>query len=1009
MKKLLIFVFLFSIVLCFAQTGKIAGKISIKDGGNALEGASVFLEDSETGTYTKANGTYILLNIPIGEHTVYTSFMGYERTSKTIVVEKGLTVVVNFELERSAIEIEGVSVSANRAIARETPVSFTDVSEELIKEKYTTGDMPQMLDDIPGLFSTTSGMGEAEITMRGFDAQKIQILINGIPVNDPESQVVYWSNWTGLSSNVKSVQVQRGAGASLYGSGAFGGSVNIETMGSANNSEITIRNSTGYYSTDGKSANEIGVMKDYTPINYNASIKYSSGKLFNDKFKFDLSVERKAGDYYVRGTEYDGWSFGLELENKLANHVLNTSFIYAPQKHNQARSTYDRELGKILGREFNFTNHKWQENKYLKPQLSIRDRWSFSPNSYLMTNLFLTSGMGGGSYANNIIFDASSGALLNKDLRSETQERKMFARYAYHVHNVTGYLLDGFEYDESSGAGTYTWAGDDKTVYSGSNTLDGDLSHTGKMTSYNNHNQIGLNSYFEKDITDFVNVIIGGEGRFWQADHYKEGSDFLHYNPEDADSVSSFDAYMRDYDYSSKVLNTSGFARTKINIPFDSVIQNINIMLDGQYAVYHSEVEENLIKFFDPIQGEFIDEGYYSSKMDSIDVWVHEDNGDSTLVRQTKFDDDDYKRTFDFFSPKFGVNVNIDDNWNVLANYSIVYKEPKLSNWYDRSEGPGMNQLDDIGREYDITPEKASTIEFGVGYKNGDLKADLTMYSTKYVDKIESVTFGQGDQLTTATINAGEATHQGIELSFSSTFGNFDTNASTTLSKNRWGALNFDKIFYEDAADVEDKVVPFSPEKMASGGIGYTFQEMPLNGTLRIGLNGKWTDDYFTTYDNVYCKQLYYFDDDGNFQSIGEHEFVENADGEGHYDLNPDTGEYYTNFQNTGEYDREWILRSSKLPAFLELNGSLSYKFNIGNHEAAIKLNVNNILNKKDNYSKAYITRAYGMQIKQADGSFDDPVFGEAATSGNSTGGGYYPYLSPSPLLNIFLTLEYKF
>jgi hypothetical protein len=70
---------------------------------------------------------------------------------------------------------------------------------------------------------------------------------------------------------------------------------------------------------------------------------------------------------------------------------------------------------------------------------------------------------------------------------------------------------------------------------------------------------------------------------------------------------------------------------------------------------------------------------------------------------------------------------------------------------------------------------------------------------------------------------------------------------------------------------------------------------------------------------------------------------------------------------------------------------------------------VNNILNKKDNYSKAYITKAYGMKIRQADGSLDDPVFGEAASSGNSTGGGYYPYLSPAPLLNVFLTLEYKF
>jgi len=984
-----------------AQTGKIAGKISNLETGDAIEGASVFLEDSQTGTYSKVNGTYQMLNVSVGEHTAHVRFMGYEQMESKVIVRSNETVMVNFQLKRSAVEIEGLSVTANRAIARETPVSFTDISEEIIKEKYTTGDMPQMLDDIPGLFSTTSGMGEAEITMRGFDAQKIQILINGIPVNDPESQKVYWSNWTGLSSNVKSVQVQRGAGASLYGSGAFGGSVNIETMGSANESEFTIRNSTGYYTTDGKSATTNGEMKEYHPFNYNVLLKYASGHLYNDKFKFDITAERKAGDYYIRGTEYDGWSYGLELENKLANHVINTSFIYAPQKHNQARSTYDPELGKLLGREFNFTNHKWQENKYLKPQLSIRDRWSFSPNSYLMTNLFLTTGKGGGSYANNIIFDASSGALLNKDLRSESLERKMLAKYAYNVYDQTGYMLDGFEYDENTGAGTYTWAGDDKTVYSGSNTLDGDLFHTSKMTMYNNHNQIGLNSYFEQDITDNVNMIIGGEGRLWQANHYKEGSNFLHYNPEDADSVSSFDAYMRDYDYSSKVLNTSGFARAKINIPFESVIQNINIMLDGQYAVYYSEVEENKIKFFDPIKNEFISEGYYTSYQDSMLVYENGVVTDTVSV----FNDDDYKRTFDFFSPKFGINVNINENWNALVNYSVVYKEPRVTDWYDSGNGPGVNQIVD-NKVTKLKPEKGNTIEGGVGFETDQLRIDATYYYTKYIDKIQRITDNHEDS---KTVNAGQAIHQGIELSFVGDYGNFDSNASLTMSNNRWGDLNFKQIFYEDAEDVEGKVVPFSPEKMASGGIGYTFQEMPLNGNLRIGLNCKWIDDYYTTYDNVYCKQLYYYDDEGNFVSMGEHEFVENPDGLGHYDLNSETGEYYINFHDEGEYDREWILRSSKLPAFFELNSSVSYKFNIGNNEAAIKLNINNILNKDDNYSKAYITKAYGMQVKQADGSFDNPTFGEAASDGNHDGTGYYPYLSPAPLLNIFLTLEYKF
>ncbi len=1010
--RLLIFVvFMIITSVLFAQTGKLAGKVSSAENGLPLEGVSVFLEETELGTYTKADGTYILKDIPAGEYNIFVSLMGYQQISRTVVIKDDLTEIQNFQLNRSAVKIEGIKVSANRAIARETPVSFTDISEEKIKEKYTTGDMPQMLDDIPGLFSTTSGMGEAEITMRGFEANKIQILINGIPVNDPESQIVYWSNWTGLSSNVKSVQVQRGAGASLYGSGAFGGSVNIETMGSEDYSHFTVRSSSGYYLTDGESATSNGEMEEYHPINYNLMLKYASGQLFDNKFKFDITAERKAGDYYIRGTEYDGWSFGVEAENRIANHVINTSFIVAPQKHNQARSTYDRELGKFLGREFNFTNHKWQENKYVKPQLSIRDRWSLSPSAYLMTNVFFTTGKGGGSYANNIIFDAESGALLSLPLLPENTERRRFAQYAFHVWEQTGYLLEGFEVEDMGGyyKGTYNWAGDDFTLYSGSNTFAGDSDHTSKMTSYNNHKQLGLNSYLEKDFSQNINTIIGVEGRYWMADHYKEGTNFRYYDPTDADSISTFDAYLIDYDYSSVVFNTSGFARTKIKIPFESMIQNINLMLDGQYAIYYSQVDENMIHFFDPATGEFIDEGYYDSKTDSISVWQHQPNGDSIQVYVPKFDDDDYKRTFSFFSPKVGINVNLNRNWNLLANYSIVYKEPRVSDWYDRSNGPGVNQVVD-NKKFTLKPEKGETIEGGFGFRSKKFKFETTYYHTRYTDKIERITDMHGDS---KTVNAGIATHQGVELAFNADIDNWDFNSSATFSRNRWGDLNFQYIFYERAADVEGKVVPYSPEKMAAGGIGYTFANMPMNGRMRLGLNAKWTDEYYTTYDNVYCKQLYYYDDDGNFQSIGEHEFVENPDGAGRYDYDPATGEYYINFQNTGEFDREWILRSSKLPAFFELNGSISYDFYIGKHEASIKLNVNNILNKQDNYSKAYIGRAYGMKLRRVDDdgnvSWENPVFGEGASNGNAQGGGFYPYLSPAPLLNVFLTLEYKF
>ncbi|MFO7896497.1 MAG: TonB-dependent receptor, partial [Candidatus Cloacimonadales bacterium] len=699
---------------------------------------------------------------------------------------------------------------------------------------------------------------------------------------------------------------------------------------------------------------------------------------------------------------------GFETENKVGTHVINSSFIVSPQAHNQARSTYDRELGKFLGREFNFTNHPWQENTYVKPQLCFRDKWTISPQTNVMTNLFITTGKGGGSYANNIIFDAESGALLYQPLNSVDVERRNFARHAYKIYQETGYLIEGMEIIDHGAyqEGQFTWEGETETVYSGSDFYTNQ--HTWKYKSYNNHQQFGLNSYFDHEFNDYFNLVLGAESRYWKADHYKEGSDFRYYQPSDPDSVSTLGAFVRDYDYTTDVLNTSGFVRSKIEIPFDSYIQNINLMLDGQYAVYYSEVNENLLQYYDFMKDEFIGEGFYATKNDSILVWQHDAAGDSTQVLASKFSADDYTRTFDFFSPKMGINVNLDDNWNVLANYSIVYKEPRVGDWYDRSEGPGVNQVVD-GKAFELNPEKGETFEVGAGYRNDIFKSDITYYHTKFTDKIENITDQHGDS---KTINAGNATHRGIEISLGGKYNNFDANSSATFSRNRWGDLNLQNIFYESAEDVEGKVVPYSPEQMASASLGYTFQDMPLMGSLRLGLSGKWSDEYYSTYDNVYVKQEYY-DEAGNFQSIGEHDFVANAEGEGAYDYDAATETYIKNFSGTGEYDREWIYSSSKLPTFFELNGSISYKFYLGSHETSIKLNINNILNKEDNYSKAYITRAYGMKLRREDEdgnvSWDDPTFGEGATGGNSTGGGYYPYLSPAPLLNLFLTMEIKF
>lgn len=83
----------------------------------------------------------------------------------------------------------------------------------------------------PGVYATKQGggFGDSRINVRGFDQKNVAVMINGIPVNDMENGWVYWSNWSGLSDATRTMQVQRGLGASKLAINSVGGTINIIT------------------------------------------------------------------------------------------------------------------------------------------------------------------------------------------------------------------------------------------------------------------------------------------------------------------------------------------------------------------------------------------------------------------------------------------------------------------------------------------------------------------------------------------------------------------------------------------------------------------------------------------------------------------------------------------------------------------------------------------------------------------------------------------------------------
>ncbi len=128
--------------------------------------------------------------------------------------------------------LEEALIKSTRA-GKEVPTTHTNVKKGELEKLNLGQDLPVLLDQTPSLVSTSdagAGVGYTSLRLRGSDQTRINVTLNGIPYNDAESQGVFWVNMPDLGSSVSNIQIQRGVGTSTNGAGAFGGTVNIQTM-----------------------------------------------------------------------------------------------------------------------------------------------------------------------------------------------------------------------------------------------------------------------------------------------------------------------------------------------------------------------------------------------------------------------------------------------------------------------------------------------------------------------------------------------------------------------------------------------------------------------------------------------------------------------------------------------------------------------------------------------------------------------------------------------------------
>ena len=142
-----------------------------------------------------------------------------------------LPLCANAQEEELRERLDSVVISASRA-GEKTPVSYTNVGRDQLRALNPSLSMPMALDLLPSVVTYNeggTGLGNSAMTIRGSKGSQINVTLNGITLNDAESQEVFWVNIPALTAMVSNVQVQRGLGTTVSGAGDVGASINMNT------------------------------------------------------------------------------------------------------------------------------------------------------------------------------------------------------------------------------------------------------------------------------------------------------------------------------------------------------------------------------------------------------------------------------------------------------------------------------------------------------------------------------------------------------------------------------------------------------------------------------------------------------------------------------------------------------------------------------------------------------------------------------------------------------------
>lgn len=307
-KVLALFLFSFS---SFAQNFTISGKVTSKE-AEELISVTVLVKGTSKGTQTDIDGLY-KLELAKGNYTLVYSFVGFKTIEKKVNLTKDEIINIEMQDDSRTIGHGNYLIEEIEVIGQRSPFTRTTILKTELQKQNLGQDLPILLNFTPSIVTTSdagAGVGYTGMRIRGSDETRTNVTINGIPVNDAESQGVFWVNMPDFASSVQSVQIQRGVGTSVNGAGAFGATVNLETSKPSDVAYAEIGNTYGSFNT------------------WKNNVQFGTG-LIKNKFKIDARLSRIASDGFIDRASSDLKSFFVSGEYQAGKAGTFTANVFS--------------------------------------------------------------------------------------------------------------------------------------------------------------------------------------------------------------------------------------------------------------------------------------------------------------------------------------------------------------------------------------------------------------------------------------------------------------------------------------------------------------------------------------------------------------------------------------------------------------------------------------------------------------------------------------------------------